>query len=87
MLVVSFSVFSELNTFTRMTNIYSSASGSSPPKLSRVGANSKAAAQDEDEEEKENTQCKSGPEGGDHSLSHGPSRKKNYSSNMTIELR
>merc|ERR1719370_2823298 len=37
--------------------------GSSPPKLSRVGANSKAAAQAEDEEEKENTQCKSGPEG------------------------
>ena len=76
MLVASFSVFSELKTFTRMTNIYSSASGSSPPKLSRVGANSKAAAQAEDEEEKENTQCKSGPEGGDQSLSHGPSGKK-----------
>merc|ERR1719209_821664 len=37
--------------------------GSSPPKLSRVGANSKAAAHDEDEEEKENTQCKPGLEG------------------------
>jgi len=38
--------------------------GSSPPKLSRVGATSKTAAVDEDEEEKENaTQCKPGMEG------------------------
>jgi len=40
--------------------------GSSPPKLSRVGATSKTAAVDEDEEEKENaTQCKPGMESGD----------------------
>ena len=49
---------------------YSPASGSSPPKLSRVGANSKAAAHDEDEEEKENTQCKPGLEGGDTFQEH-----------------
>ena len=45
------------------------ASGSSPPKLSRVGANSKAAAQDEDEEEKENSQCKPALQGGNRSHS------------------
>ena len=49
---------------------YSPASGSSPPKLSRVGANSKAAAHDEDEEEKENAQCKPGLEGGDTFQEH-----------------
>ena len=43
------------------------ASGSSPPKLSRVGANSKAAAQDEDEEETENSQCKPALQGGNMS--------------------
>ena len=47
-------------------NAFFPAAGSSPPKLSRVGATSKTAAVDEDEEEKENaTQCKPGMEGGE----------------------
>ena len=47
-------------------NAFFPAAGSSPPKLSRVGATTKTAAVDEDEEEKENaTQCRPGMEGGE----------------------
>ena len=57
-----------------------------------MGANSKAAAHDEDEEEKENTQCKPGLEGGDTFQEHHSSvishseEKKNPESSTVVRM-